>query len=137
MGINVCDKHKKAAEHDAKKGAVVYSVNDPSDCVYLVKVGAVQIETKYGMILGELGEGELFGEVGLITNELRTVTVKAKVDSVIIKIDEPTFREKLQQADPVCNAIIRGLALRISDANGLAEKYWRELSIYKSIDGEN
>jgi hypothetical protein len=29
------------------------------------------------------------------------------------------------------------LALRISDANGLAEKYWRELSIYKSIDGEN
>ena len=120
-----------------KKGAVVYSVNDPSDCVYLVKVGAVQIETKYGMVLGELGEGELFGEVGLITNELRTVTVKAKVDSVIIKIDEPTFREKLQQADPVCNAIIRGLALRISDANGLAEKYWRELSIYKSIDGEN
>ena len=120
-----------------KKGAVVYSVNDPSDCVYLVNVGAVQIETKYGMILGELGEGELFGEVGLITNELRTVTVKAKVDSVIIKIDEPTFREKLQQADPVCNAIIRGLALRISDANGLAEKYWRELSIYKSIDGEN
>ena len=120
-----------------KKGAVVYSVNDPSDCVYLVKVGAVQIETKYGMILGELGEGELFGEVGLITNELRTVTVKAKVDSVIIKIDEPTFREKLQQADPVCNAIIRGLALRISDANSLAEKYWRELSIYKSIDGEN
>jgi len=120
-----------------KKGAVVYSVNDPSDCVYLVKVGAVQIETKNGMILGELGEGELFGEVGLITNELRTVTVKAKVDSVIIKIDEPTFREKLQQADPVCNAIIRGLALRISDANGLAEKYWRELSIYKSIDGEN
>jgi len=120
-----------------KKGAVVYSVNDPSDCVYLVKVGAVQIETKYGMILGELGEGELFGEVGLITNELRTVTVKAKVDSVIIKIDEPTFREKLQQADPVCNAIIRGLALRISDANGLAEKYWRELSIYKSIDGKN
>ena len=117
-----------------KKGAVVYSVNDPSDCVYLIKVGAVQIETKYGMALGELGEGELFGEVGLITAEPRTVTVKAKVDSVIIKIDEPTFREKLKQADPVCNAIIRGLALRISDANGLAEKYWRELSIYKSID---
>ena len=24
-----------------KKGSVVYSVNDPSDCVYLIKVGAV------------------------------------------------------------------------------------------------
>jgi len=91
---------KKLPNMLLKKGAVVYSVNDPSDCVYLVKVGAVQIETKYGMVLGELGEGELFGEVGLITNEPRTVTVKAKVDSVVIKIDEPTFREKLQQADP-------------------------------------
>ena len=128
---------KKLPNIMLKKGAVIYSVNDPSDCVYLVKLGTVQIETKYGMVLGELGEGELFGEVGLITTEPRTVTVRAKVDSVIIKIDEPTFREKLKQADPVCNAIIRGLALRISDANSLAEKYWRELSVYKSIDGED
>jgi hypothetical protein len=40
----------------------------------------------------------------------------------------------MAQADPICNAIIRGLALRISDVNTLAEKYWRELNIYKSID---
>jgi hypothetical protein len=53
---------------------------------------------------------------------------------MLIKLDEPVFRAKMAQADPICNAIIRGLALRISDANALAEKYWRELNIYKSID---
>jgi hypothetical protein len=53
---------------------------------------------------------------------------------MLIKLDEPVFRAKMAQADPICNAIIRGLALRISDANTLAEKYWRELNIYKSID---
>ena len=117
-----------------KRGNVIYSVNNPSDSIYLVHTGSVQLETKNGMVLGELGEGELFGEVGLITSEPRTVTVRAKMDCILIKIDEPVFQEKLKQADPVCNAIIRGLALRISDANNLAEKYWKELSVYKSLD---
>ena len=30
--------------------------------------------------------------------------------------------------------IIRGLSLRIGDANKLAEKYWQELSVYKSLE---
>ena len=117
-----------------KKGAIIYAANDRSDSVYLVHTGSVQIETKNGMLLGELGQGELFGEVGLITSEMRTVTVRAKTDCIVIKISEPVFQEKLKRADPICYAIIRGLALRINDANDLAEQYWKELSLYKSLD---
>ncbi len=117
-----------------KKDAIIYSANDRSDSVYLVHTGSVQIETKNGMVLGELGQGELFGEVGLITSEMRTVTVRAKTDCIVIKISEPIFQEKMKQADPICYAIIRGLALRINDANNLAEQYWKELSLYKSLD---
>ena len=39
----------------------------------------------------------------------------------------------MNNADPVLSAIIRGLSLRIGDANDLAEKYWLELNIYKSL----
>jgi SulP family sulfate permease len=125
---------KNFAKMAVKAGDVIYSVNDASHSVYLVHSGSVQIESKQGMVLGVLNEGELFGEVGLITSEPRTVTVRAKTNAMLIKLDEPIFRAKMAQADPICNAIIRGLALRISDANALAEKYWRELNIYKSID---
>ena len=53
---------------------------------------------------------------------------------VIVKvIDDETLRAKLQEADPICLALIRGLAMRISDANEAAENYWRELSVYKSL----
>ena len=127
-------KVSEALKTPYKKGDVIYSVNDVSDCVYLVHSGSVALETKNGMVLGTLGEGELFGEVGLITSELRTVTVRAHTDCILVKITEALFRKKIRSADPICNAIIRGLALRISDANALAEKYWRELSVYKSID---
>ena len=117
-----------------KAGDVIYSVNDVSDSVYLVHNGEVQIESKQGLVLGILGDGELFGEVGLITAAPRTVTVRAKTNAILIKLEERVFRTKMAQADPICNAIIRGLALRINDANVLSEKYWRELGIYKSID---
>ena len=39
----------------------------------------------------------------------------------------------MNSADPVLSAIIRGLSLRIGDANSLAEKHWLELSVYKSL----
>ena len=113
---------KNVAKMAVKAGDVIYSVNDASHSVYLVHSGSVQIESKQGMVLGVLNEGELFGEVGLITSEPRTVTVRAKTNAMLIKLDEPVFRAKMAQADPICNAIIRGLALRISDANSLAEK---------------
>ena len=58
------------------------------------------------MVLSVLSEGELFGEVGLITSEPRTVTVRAKTNAILIKLDEPMLRAKMAQADPICNAII-------------------------------
>ena len=48
-------------------------------------------------------------------------------------IDEKTVKEKMNNSDPVLAAIIRGLSLRIGDANALAEKQWLELSVYKSL----
>ena len=55
------------------------------------------------------------------------------IAGVIKIIDDETLRLKLQEANPICLALIRGLAMRISDANEAAETYWRELSIYKSL----
>ena len=126
---------KNVAKMAVEAGDVIYSFNDASHSVYLVHIGLVQIESKQGMVvLGAVTEGKLFGDGSLITSEPRTVTVRAKTNAMLIKLDEPVFRAKMTQVDLICNAIIRGLASKISDANALAEKYWRELNIYKSID---
>ena len=50
------------------------------------------------------------------------------------EIDNRNLQNKLNSADPVLTGIIRGLSLRIGDANALAEKYWQELSVYKSLE---
>ena len=117
-------------------GEVIYSVNDHSHNVFLIHTGKVTIETKLGLVVGTLGEGEIFGEVGHITAKPRTVTARAKTKCILKVIDEETLKGKMQNADPICAALIRGLSMRISDANAIAERYWQELSMYKALGVE-
>ena len=111
----------------------IYSHNDPAEYIFLIHSGKVRIESKHGLELGILDTGEIFGEVGHIIESPRTVTAVAVTNSIIRVIDEKTVKEKMNKADPVLAAIIRGLSLRIGDANALAEKHWLELSLYKSL----
>ena len=116
-----------------KKDDVIYSHNDLSNKVYLIESGEVKILSKHGLQLGILKEGEIFGEVGHIIESPRSVTAIALNNTLIKVIDEKAIKEKMNNADPVLSAIIRGLSLRIGDANDLAEKFWLELNIYKSL----
>ena len=116
-----------------KAGEVIYSHNDPAEFIFLIHSGKVRIESKHGLELGILETGEIFGEVGHIIESPRTVTAVAVTNSIIKVIDEKTVKEKMNKADPVLAAIVRGLSLRIGDANALAEKHWLELNVYKSL----
>ncbi len=115
------------------KGDSIYSIDEKSDLVYLIHSGQVGIYSRHGLELGSLGEGEIFGEVGRVIGTLRTVNARAKTDCKVFLIEWAKINEKLESADPVLGAIIRGLANRIGDANELAEKHWQELSLYKSL----
>ena len=114
-------------------GEIIYSINEPSQNVFLIHSGEVAIETRFGLVIGRLHAGEIFGEVGHIMSRPRTVTARAATKCIVKVIDDETLKAKLQEADPICLALIRGLAMRISDANEAAENYWRELSVYKSL----
>ena len=115
------------------EGEKIYSHNELSDFIYLIESGEVKILSKNGLELGLLGEGEIFGEVGHIIKSPRTVSAIATKKSLIKIIHERVLVQKMNNADPLLCAIIRGLSLRIGDANELAEKYWIERNIYKSI----
>ena len=115
------------------EGDIIYSHNDLSDYIYLIESGEVKILSKNGLELGLLKEGEIFGGVGHVIKSPRTVSAVAKEKSLIKIINENILIKKMNEADPLLSAIIRGLSLRIGDANDLAEKYWIERDIYKSI----
>ena len=115
-------------------GEIIYEIGDRSELLYLIHSGTVSIRTRHGLEVGVLNDGEIFGEVGRVIGSPRTVTAKAKTNCTVYEIDWSNLQTKLDGADAVLVAIIRGLSLRIGDANELAEKFWRDLSIYKSLE---
>ena len=110
----------------------VFKQNEKGDTAFLLISGGLIAELDSKKI-GKIESGEIFGEVGHVIESPRTVTAVAVTNSIIRVIDEKTVKEKMNNADPVLAAIIRGLSLRIGDANALAEKHWLELSVYKSL----
>jgi pSer/pThr/pTyr-binding forkhead associated (FHA) protein len=60
-------------------GHIIFKENDPSNEVYLVRSGRVEVSMLAGdkpVILNQLGPGEVFGELGLFDEKPRSATIK-------------------------------------------------------------
>jgi len=85
-----------------KKGTVIFSESEAGSCAYIITKGKVNL---YILVDGEstlistLDKGQVFGEMSLIDNQIRSATAKAAEDSELIAISRSYFNEKLQSAD--------------------------------------
>src|SRR5689334_7968379 len=69
-------------------GAVLMKEGEPGDSFYFLKTGAVEVTTMKGtekIKLADLGAGEFFGEVSVITAQPRTATITALSPVVAVK----------------------------------------------------
>ena len=115
------------------KGKKIYVKGDKADFAFYVHAGKVNIYSPGGLLLGQVGEGEIFGEISEILAEPRSVTTIAKTNCSIKHIKANTIENKLKDTDPAIKGIIRALALRLSETDQKYEALWDELQIYKSL----
>lgn len=84
-----------------KKGDRVYSEGDESDGMYFIQEGSVSIFKQMNRgtdsKLFELGEGQHFGEIGLITHGPRPVTVYANTDVKAAFLDIFIFERLIEK----------------------------------------
>ena len=83
--------------------------------------------------MATLDAGEMFGETGFLTSELRRAAAVAETKCVINVIFADVMQQKVDDADPVLRALIRNLTVRLGEANNMSEKYWVELNVYKNL----
>jgi CRP-like cAMP-binding protein len=89
-------------------GEYVFRQGEQASNAYIVQDGEIQIvRAKDGQetVLGVVGKGGIFGEMGLIDSKPRMASARATKASTVIIVSEAMFREKLAKADP----FIRGL----------------------------
>lgn len=80
------------------KGAVIFREGDAADCMYMVEGGRVGVYAKYGTaqekLLKEYGQGQYFGEMGLLEHTERSATAAAmEANTSVAPVNEDNFDE--------------------------------------------
>ena len=98
------------------------------------------------VILAILGQGEFFGEMGLIDEAPRSATVIAIEPCELLTISKLDFKKCLQENFDICTAVMKGLVKRLREADkkigslALMDVYGRVarllLSLAKEEDGK-
>jgi len=100
----------RVREHKVDADKTIFRLGAPGDALYIVARGAVEVlNDKTGHAMAELGAGQAFGEMALLSGGTRTATVRTKIDSHLLVIDKADF-DRLLAEDPFLNEQVRKLS---------------------------
>ena len=109
------------AEHmPLKAGEVVFNEGDIGSSFHILVAGEVVVEkTKHGQTLelARLGAGECFGEMALVSDHLRSATVRAVGNAVTMRFDRERVDSYPDSAHIIYRNIASILATRLDDSS--------------------
>jgi EAL domain-containing protein (putative c-di-GMP-specific phosphodiesterase class I) len=91
-------------------GTPVFREGEPGDCAYVIERGRVEISALRGgrpVRLALLGERELFGEMALVDNRVRSATATAVEETEVVVVPRERIREETRRADPLLHLLLR------------------------------
>jgi EAL domain-containing protein (putative c-di-GMP-specific phosphodiesterase class I) len=103
-----------------KASEVIFREGDVGDCAYLIESGSVLIYLNHDSVeypLKVLGKGEVFGEMSLIDNSLRSASCRTQEKTQLMVVTREQLLERIQTADPVVRLLMRALLSRLRHNN--------------------
>lgn len=96
-------------------GDVVLARGEPGNAAYVVVEGHVAVRAADGSSIEELGPGELFGELALLSRRPRTADVVALTDVDLMVLGRAAFRRRLRENPDAAERMLELLASRMAD----------------------
>ncbi|XP_067022888.1 cyclic nucleotide-binding domain-containing protein 2-like [Acropora muricata] len=93
-----------------ERGRVVIKQGHDANSFYFILSGSVIVERmeedkstgeQHKQLMGEMEEGDAFGELALLQNTRRTATIICKQDSEFLRVDKPDFDEVLRNSHQI------------------------------------
>ncbi len=103
-----------ADEVEYFKGDVIFKENEPSDSLYLVIDGKIDLQREGQQILAA-GAKEAFGTWSLLENEPRVVTARVTADARLLRIERSDFVDLLADNVQVTQGILKTLVKKVRD----------------------
>ena len=107
---------KEAYRQVFKAGAQIFREGESGSLAYIIERGEVEISSLIkgsATPLARLREGELFGEMALIGDNVRSATATALCHTEVIIVSRDYVKDKIIQADPLLNLFLRVILKRL------------------------
>ena len=108
----------------AQKGELIIKKGDLSDAMFVVLSGEVRARLKVGghdNSLGNIGAGELFGEVAMLSGTARSADVIGESSTRLLRLTSEAFQQLIEEDSPLAARILfsisRSLATRLAERN--------------------
>ena len=101
-------------------GEVICFQGQAGDCMYVIQAGkALVLRQERGTeaVIGELGTGDVFGEMAIFDRQPRSATVKAKGQARILTLDKRAFLKRVHQDPSLAFLILQKMSGRIRRLN--------------------
>jgi CRP-like cAMP-binding protein len=103
-----------------EKGKIIIKEGDTQAQAYLIQSGRVGVYTEKDdkkIELAVLEKGQIVGEMALIADDVRSASVEALEDCVLIQISRPEFEDRLLKSDRAIRAVVKMLGERVAESN--------------------
>jgi diguanylate cyclase (GGDEF)-like protein len=117
-----------AAEQSFAPGHVLIRENDPPERIFVILSGRVRVlevapDSPVELIVGELGEGEIIGELSMLRNQSRSATVVAIERTHCLVLPQSAFLKVLQNSTELAVSLLRTLAGRLYETDRRLSRY--------------
>jgi len=100
-----------------ERGKILFFQSDPSEFAYIVRSGNISIVLNSpdgrDMVINEMRPGDLFGELGILTKQLRSTSAIARADSNILVIRSEAFLRVIDSEPQLARRILEITAQRL------------------------
>jgi CRP-like cAMP-binding protein len=102
-------------------GQVVFREGDSSDTCYIVRTGHARAVRSHGdgrtITLARFGPGDIFGELAMFEDELRSATVEAVEPTEVVALLGPDMRRLMVEHPGISQRLVIALGRRLRESN--------------------
>mgnify|MGYP001828021368 FL=1 len=97
-------------------GEDIVTEGEVGDCMYIIQDGTADVirnEEGEATVVDTMESGELFGEMAIVENTVRSSTVRARGTVRAITIDRKTFMRRIQEDPSLAISVLEVLCHRV------------------------
>ena len=98
----------------------LFHLGDPSDSVYLILDGTLELvverENNESEVILTRGKNSLIGEMGVISNATRSISIRSSGRTTVLRIEADTFMTLLTENPSMSLYVMRELSARLGES---------------------